>query len=472
MKKILFSLLLLILSFNMFANPIDIASAERIVLHKLISTSKNTNYSIKDIYPISENEIIYFYLVELAPTGYFIISADDNLPPVIAYSFENNSDIQSSITGFFKFDLKTRLEAVNFLPEEVIKERKAMWNKLLSDDYTRDREFEQWPEEGTTPTGGWLESSWNQGSPWNAMCPIDPVTSVRSYTGCPATAMAMILNYHKTSNYLYFTDEDDYNHNYAGRNFRFDDDWETIGFPSFTILNTYLATLNSHWQNLEAITNEDMAALSFACGLIAHQVYTSEGSGTFSVSQAYDAYMRINCSTALLYTESDEGLFPTLILNMQHALPAHLAIVDEGWTMGHNIVVDGYNTDNYFHINFGWGGTYNGWYLIPDEMPYGMTVIEGIIVDIMRDNSSENNLSVVKSNIEIYPNPAVNTLFLNHADNIIRVEIFDNAGKVIIHQNQLKNQSQIDIKNLNKGSYFIRIIFEDKSFWTSGFIKI
>jgi len=472
MKKIFFPIFLLLLTFSVFANQIDVASAKKIVLHNLISASKNTNYSIKGIYPISEDEIIYFYLAEIAPKGYFIISADDNLPPVIAYSFENNADIQSSITGFFKFDLKTRLDAVVFLPEEVIKERKAMWNKLLSDDYSRDREFEQWPEEGTTSTGGWLESSWNQGAPWNAMCPVDPVTSARSYTGCPATAMAMILDFHKTANNLYFTDADDYDHNYAGRNFRFDDDWETIGFPSFTTLNTYLATLYLHWQNSEPLTNEDMAALSFACGLTAHQVYTSEGSGTFSVSQAYDAYMRINCSTALLYTETDEELFPTLILNMQHALPAHLAIVDEAWSMGHNIVVDGYNTDNYFHINFGWGGTYNGWYLIPDEMPYEMTVIEGIIVDIMKDNSSENYLPTVKSDVEIYPNPANNTLFINHSDRIRSVEIFDNVGKAVIRENQLKNQSQIDIKNLNKGTYFIRIIFEDKSFWNSGFIKL
>ena len=35
-----------------------------------------------------------------------------------------------------------------------------------------------------------------------------------------------------------------------------------------------------------------------------------------------------------------------------------------------------------FHLNFGWGGPYNGWYLLPDEIPYGLTVIEGAIVDI------------------------------------------------------------------------------------------
>jgi len=47
------------------------------------------------------------------------------------------------------------------------------------------------------------------------------------------------------------------------------------------------------------------------------------------------------------------------------------------------LVIDGYNTDEFYHLNFGWGGTYNGWYQFPlSGMPYGMNVIEGVILDI------------------------------------------------------------------------------------------
>ena len=51
--------------------------------------------------------------------------------------------------------------------------------------------------------------------------------------------------------------------------------------------------------------------------------------------------------------------------------------------MGHNVVIDGYNTNDYYHLNFGWGGSYNGWYLLPSQIPYGLTVVEGAIVDII-----------------------------------------------------------------------------------------
>jgi len=81
--------------------------------------------------------------------------------------------------------------------------------------------------------------------------------------------------------------------------------------------------------------------LVFACGVAATQVYTSSGSGTFGVSQAYDAYQRFSCNTGCMLDTSDADLFPRLMQNMKDTLPAHLAIVDSAWSSGHNVVVDG-----------------------------------------------------------------------------------------------------------------------------------
>jgi hypothetical protein len=65
-------------------------------------------------------------------------------------------------------------------------------------------------------------------------------------------------------------------------------------------------------------------------------------------------------------------------------------VVNEEWTAGHNLVVDGYNTDHYFHLNFGWGGTYDGWYMLPQDMRLDLTVIEGVIMDIMHSLSDSD----------------------------------------------------------------------------------
>jgi hypothetical protein len=83
-----------------------------------------------------------------------------------------------------------------------------------------------------------------------------------------------------------------------------------------------------------------------------------------------------------LLTDADPDLYPRMSNNIKNALPVHLAVVTPAWDSGHNVVVDGYNTDDYYHLNFGWGGQYNGWYLLPTQIPYNLTVIEGAVVDI------------------------------------------------------------------------------------------
>ncbi len=46
--------------------------------------------------------------------------------------------------------------------------------------------------------GPYLETSWGQGPPYNNFCPMDPTTNQRSIAGCPAVAMAQIINYFET----------------------------------------------------------------------------------------------------------------------------------------------------------------------------------------------------------------------------------------------------------------------------------
>jgi hypothetical protein len=461
----------LILSFvvsTVFSAPVSKTFAGKIAQNKIMQDSKSESFSVKNIIEVYENNVCLFYLAELSPRGYMIISADDNLWPIVSYSWENNADLNSNLTEFFKHDIAKRLESVNKLPEKLIAERKAAWEKLLNDDFTRETMLEQWPAEGTTTSGGWIETNWNQTAPWNAMCPIDPVSGGRSYTGCPATAMAMILNYHKTTNGTQFTDADDYHHNYAGRNYYIDDDYAANGFPSFPDLNKYLDTVNMHWfEHTGLLSNQDMAALTFACGVAATQVFTSGGSGTFGVNQALAAYYRFGCENAILYTESDEELFPTLISNMQNALPAHFAIVDEDWQSGHNVVVDGYNTDNYFHVNFGWGGSFNGWYLLPDEMPYGLTVIEGVVVDIMKNDASEIVQNDNSNLISIYPNPTNEKFTISNCEDNSELQIFDLTGRLICSQKIYGEDVEVKTSSLTGGIYIVSVQNENEQVFST-----
>ncbi|MBN2681662.1 MAG: C10 family peptidase [Bacteroidales bacterium] len=458
MKKSLLIISLLFLTFYVTASKVDEATSIAVVNSKIEYLKKSKEFSLLKINSVIENGNLLCYIAELSPCGFMIVSGDSNLPPVLAYSFSNNTDNDERFMEILRADISNRISGVRFLSKEKIEKIKQEWSRLIENKSKNGPKFQQWPADGTTTTGGWLESNWTQSAPYNKYCPLDPVTGTRSYVGCPATAMAMILNFHKTINGTFFTDADDYYHSYAGRNYWIDDDFDSIGFPSFPLLNEMLDTLSSHYENNVLLTNDDKAALSFACGVAASQVYTSSGSGTFGVNQAYDAYLKFDCTTIEILYSGDTSLYSKLAQNIKDTLPAHLALVDEAWSTGHNVVVDGYNTDNYFHVNFGWGGSNNGWYLLPEEMPYSLTVIEGLILDIMKPDETIKVAEIEENRIRIFPNPSLDFIKVEGLEENCELTITNVSGKIVSVFQVLESCSEISISELPSGIYFVRIL--------------
>ncbi|MBR5982693.1 MAG: C10 family peptidase [Bacteroidales bacterium] len=310
---------------------------------------------------------------------------------------------------------------------------------------------------------GLLSSSWAQDYPYNQLCPRDPSNSNSySYAGCPAIAMGQIINYLRTTQDTRFTDDDDYLHNYAGRNYRIDDDWETLQFPSFPQLNVLLDSIDATFQRGEELPDMLAAALVFACGTACTQVYTSQGSGTFYVDQAFAAYQRFGFTECQLYREPTEEMYATLISNLQAGYPAHLAVENPEGTVGHNVVVDGYReSDGKFHINFGYGGSLDDWYDIPDDnFYYGMTKVEGIIVNII-PTITQSDIIPSQRPLEVYPNPVSDVLYLkNFSGEQVDYSVFNVLGQ------EVKTGStcgSISVADLEKGLYFLQVNCENST---------
>jgi len=343
-----------------------------------IYLSKSSHHFISESIQIkSADNSPIMYIFFLNPTGYIVVPANKNLPPIIAYSFENEfGDIseENILLQLLKADISCRINHIDLISENIIKNRDEQWQK-----YSNLVKINQ---QDLIPTvGPLLDTKWSQYTPYNNFCPIDLDSGDRSVAGCPAVAIAQILNYHRTTQNIQFSDDDDYYHNYSGNRYTIDDDFKVYDFPSFPELNNYLDTLQYNYENEIPLTDNDKAALNFACGVAAEQVYNPAGSGTFGVNQAYQAYQRFNFEDIELLTEGSD-VYNRLQSNILEGFPAHIAVVNEDWTAGHNMVVDGYDNEGYFHINFGWGGSYNVWYMLPEELPFELTVLEGIIVDI------------------------------------------------------------------------------------------
>jgi len=314
-----------------------------------------------------------------------------------------------------------------------------------------------------------LTSHWTQEYPYNQLCPRDPANDYSySYAGCPAIAMGQIINYLQTTQGTRFSDGDDYAHRYAGRNYTIDDDWETMQFPSFPELNELLDSVDASFQRGEELSDLLAAAVVFACGTACTQVYTSEGSGTFSVGQAFEAYLRFGFTDCQLFMEPDETMYETLISNLQAGYPAHLAVENPAGTVGHNVVVDAYReSDSKFHMNFGYGGYQDGWYSIPDpDFYYGMTKMEGIILNIIPTNTAVRETASQQS-LEVYPNPASDVLYLKNLPcAVVEYSIFNVLGQQVTAGS---SHGTLSVSGLEKGLYILQVKGE-KYFETAKFI--
>lgn len=469
-KTLFFFAILLSATFNPMAQTVSPASCTDVITDDEALLAANyqmagSGTSVINSHIISHGGSVIAWIYDLAPAGYIVVTASKMFPPVLAYSFTNNfGGFQSDnpLFAMLKADLLNRTKAGSLA--DPLHKNELLWDRYLNPDQGSRKSglFTQWPATGE----GWLMTNYTQESPYNDLCPIDPVTSQRSYAGCPAVAMAQIVNFHQTTNSIHFDDGDDYYHNYDGRQYRIDDDYSAHGFPSFPQLNDYLDTLNVHWAGNIVLGFQDVAALTFACGVACTQVFTSQGSGTFGVGQAFDAYQRFGFTTAELLQADDPDLFNRMSQNIKDTLPVHLAVVDEQWTSGHNVVVDGYNTSEFYHLNFGWGGTSNGWYLLPEGFPYNLTVIEGVIVDIHMDTTTTaSHNHGIMTDLSVFPNPATNNVIIrvtgpDHASGSLK--LLNASGQVLqTIEGFTEREIMLNVENRPAGLYLLTFVMDN-----------
>ena len=404
------------------------------------------------------------FIFRFTPTGFIIISTSELTRPVYGYSFTGDFNLTDKefrkIKTIIIQDLQNRTRLADQLPVSTKIAIAKEWEQFLGGRLLMNP-FQQWPPEGSTTSGGWVVTNWTQSAPYNSMCPMDLNAGARSVVGCPATAMGQILNYHETLNSTSFNDGDDYYHNYgAGNQYWIDDDHVARSFPSWDSLNIWLSSMEYAYQIQAPVSMEMKAALSFACGVAAHQVYTASVSGTFGIDQAWESFQRFSFTDSRLIFPTDTNLNSDIAENIKVALPVQLGLlVDPPGSGGHNVVVDGYNTDEYYHFNFGWGGSSNGWYTLPPtNIAYNLTIIEGAVVDIKSTNYTSVPDDTKQPELtRIYPNPASNYLSITTSFETAALTIFNLTGKTVATAFLSGSTSKVDVAHLPAGLYLVQI---------------
>ncbi len=366
----------------------DIINSAQKFLHR--PTAAKVVTDIRDITPLSPpgTHGPPGSIVHLAPRGFLVLTKVNGRSQVVAYSLQHNWNADTGRNNILYHMLKNDLcnndgaAAPGTQPDK-------------SGLYSQNNEnFYQWPETGTTESGGWIETKWGQTAPFNALCPLDPLTGRRCRTGCVSTAMAQLLNY-----FAYIGDVklfNDQKYTTGTRGIRIDGDSTRCDFASFSTLNAALDSMRVKFENDRKLNGHEQAALSFVCGILTEMDYTSESSATH-LRRYYDDFVeKFDYAGGEWYNSVHPSFYGILKQNIMNGFAALLSISyipgpDQDGPReeeGHVVICDGYNTENFFHLNYGWKGVRDFWYRLPGHMYYYKT-ITGAVLNIKPFPASE-----------------------------------------------------------------------------------
>ena len=300
-----------------------------------------------------------FYVLNQAPSaGYVIISADDRLPEVLGYSDNGN------------FNLDNAPDNMKWLLSQYERQIALM---LSSADYPVAAAETDY-RDGWKPVEPLIKSKWDQGFPYNNMCP--EIDEDRCITGCVATAMAQIMNYHK------WPETGRGSHSYVWNGQTLSKDFSTITFDWANIQDEY-------WGNDSQAAQDAVATLMSACGVSVNMGYGAwlSTASNYYVLPAFTEYFQYDAKFINRETMPLTDWETLVYTELENARPIYYSGANSSME-GHAFVCDGYSHDGLFHINWGWSGYLDGYYRLGVLDPYddgidngysgGETIVYGI----------------------------------------------------------------------------------------------
>ena len=350
MRERLLSRICLFITIGMFAciqsissNPITrqkaFQNASEFLLKKGI-TLKNTALRHAPALPGSDTlENAPYYVFNVGDdNGFVIASGDDNSEQVLGYS----------TTGHI--DPEAMPDNLKYYLDELVKEAASVESNVTGGARKVKR---------LAPTkraiAPLITTHWDQDSPFNNMVPYvikNNGDTVRCVTGCVATAMAQLMNFYKYP------------------------DATIADIPGYTskssgfVIDTIPAGTTIDWDNMADIYDwnsnstpaqcDAVAKLMYLCGVSVRMDYGVSASGASTSITPFTKYFGYGSQVKKCEKKDYSSLtwFNLIYNELAEGYPLYSA------GGSHAYVIDGYDGDNMFHFNWGWGKGSDGYYLL------------------------------------------------------------------------------------------------------------
>jgi len=319
--------------------------------------------------PHDVQDTVFYYVFnidEKAGGGFVIISGDDAVTPILGYSDSGSYDEERLPPNFAYW--------MDCLQEEI---RYVMSQNLPQSDLVR-QEWDGYMDGGIVrlAVSPLLTTRWDQEAPYSDLCPM--YNGSRTATGCVATAMAQIMYYHR------------YPARGVGQSAAYRTETTNINIPSvnFEVNYNWNNMLNSYSSGSPTSQQRTaVATLMYHCGVSVQMDYgPASSAGSFDVLEAMTYHFDYDKSMLIKYRNfyANAAWDEMLKAQIDAGLPVYYR--GEGSAGGHAFVCDGYDNSGRFHFNWGWGGSYNGYFVSSSLNPgSGSTLLnqnQRIIVDI------------------------------------------------------------------------------------------
>ena len=324
--------------------------------YKTMADIKTTDLTLKHT-ELNENGEPVYYHFQIKDKGFILVSATDNVIPVLAYSIESNLESNESV-DFMLGSYKNYISQVQAYHVTDANAAKA-WAQYTADNFVQTKADLKSVDRLTT-------TIFNQQYPYNTYCPFDAATqgdrNKKVPNGCVSVAMGTILNYFR---------------------------YPTKGFSGVSYIpekyDRQEVKFRDYTYNHDAITDAaytddgELAKLLYHAGVSVRMGYGPTGSGAASAEamESLKYYWQYNQSAYMQTQDVFSGgakMWGDSILKPQldKCVPIYYSAQNkEENGSGHAFIIDGYkevmegdNVVTYFRVNWGWGGQSNGDFLI------------------------------------------------------------------------------------------------------------
>ena len=301
----------------------------------------------------SSGDVAPYYIFNIGNReGFVIVSGDDNAEPVLGYSDRGELDLDN-------------------MPANMVE-----WLRL-NELYVESCAKRESSAVGTSRTGNGTvvvepllgDIMWGQDFPFNEMCPTyySGGQNLHYYVGCVATAATQIMRYYRypqqgTGSKSYVFKGQTLSADFGNTTY----DWDNM-----------LAFYPSDGVSQEQI--DAAATLAYHFGVSVEMEYAENGSGALSmlVPHALKTYFGYDKATTMRrrnFYSATEWL-ELIKHELDNNRPVYYGATSDSGLGGHAFVCDGYDSEGYVHINWGWYGMSNGYFLVnhlnPDDLGEG-----------------------------------------------------------------------------------------------------